>query len=122
MSPSIGTLLNGLLIPNSLKNPFAPWFLINLDSLLPHIAPFDNVIALPLLVFEIFGSMFSVFFYTLNNTIPFYTYALFIKYFKTISLFFSKLFGAKRFVNSVHKSSSFKHKINKSNRKVSAHY
>ena len=62
---------------------------------------FDNIIALPLLVLEIFGSMFSVFFYTLNNMIPFYTYALFIKYFKIISSFFLKLFGEKRFVNSV---------------------
>ena len=33
--------------------------------------------------------------------IPFYTYALFIKYFKIISSFFSKLFGEKRFVYSV---------------------
>ena len=33
--------------------------------------------------------------------IPFYTYALFIKYFKIISSFFLKLFGEKRFVYSV---------------------
>ena len=34
--------------------------------------------------------------------IPFYTYeALFIKYFKVISSFFSKLFGEKRFVYAV---------------------
>ena len=33
--------------------------------------------------------------------ISFYTHALFIKYFKIISLFFLKLFGEKRFVNSV---------------------
>ena len=45
--------------------------------------------------------MFLVFFYTLNNMIPFYMYALFIKYFKITSSFFSKLFGEKRFVNSV---------------------
>ena len=62
---------------------------------------FDNIIALRLLVLEIFGSMFSVFFYTLNNMIPFYTYALFTKYLKIMSSFFSKLFGEKRFENSV---------------------
>ena len=33
--------------------------------------------------------------------IPFYTCALFIKYFKIISTFFLKLFGEKRFVYSV---------------------
>ena len=33
--------------------------------------------------------------------IPFYTSALLIKYFKIISSFFLKLFGEKRFVNSV---------------------
>ena len=62
MSPNIGTSLNGVLIPNLLNSPFASWCLINLDFLLPHIAHFDNIIALPLLVLEIFGSMFSVFF------------------------------------------------------------
>ena len=62
MSPNIGNLLKGVLIPNLLNNPFASCFLINLDFLLPHIAHFDNIIALPLLVLEIFGSMFSVFF------------------------------------------------------------
>ena len=45
-----------------LNRPFASWFLINLDILLPHIAHFDDIIALPLLVPEIFGSMFSAFF------------------------------------------------------------
>ena len=60
ISPNIGTLLNGVLIPELLNSPFASGFSINLDFLLPHIAHFDNVIALPLLVLEIFGSMFSV--------------------------------------------------------------
>ena len=46
---------------------------------------------------------------------------MFIKYFKIISSFFSKLFGEKRFVYSV-KSLSFKHKINKSNTKISTNY
>ena len=59
MSPNIGTLLNGVLIPKLLNSPFASWFLINPDFLLPHIAHFDNTIALPLLLLEIFGSMFS---------------------------------------------------------------
>ena len=71
------------------------WFLINLDFILPHIAHFDNIITLTLLLAETFGSMFSVFFYTSNNMISFYTYALFIK---IMSSFFWKLFGEKRFV------------------------
>ena len=33
--------------------------------------------------------------------IPFYTYALLIKYFKIMSSFLSKLFGKKRFVYSI---------------------
>ena len=75
ISPSTGILLNGVLIPNLLNNPFASWFLINLDFLLPHIAHFDNIIALPILVLKISGSMFSVyFFYTLNNMSAFYNY------------------------------------------------
>ena len=28
MSPNIGNLLNGVLIPNLLNNPFASWFLV----------------------------------------------------------------------------------------------
>ena len=62
ISPSIGTLLSGVLIPNLFNNQFASWILINLDFLLPHIAQFDSIIALPLLVPKIFGFMFSVFF------------------------------------------------------------
>ena len=60
MSPNIGFLLNGVLIPKLLNRLFASWFFINFDFLLPHIAHFDNIIALPLLVLEMFGSMFSV--------------------------------------------------------------
>ena len=60
MSPNIGTLLNGVLIPKLLNNPFTSWFLINFDFLLSHIAHFDNI--LPLAVFETLGFMFSVFF------------------------------------------------------------
>ena len=76
MSPNIGNLLNGALIPNLLNNPFASCLLINLDFLLLHIAHFDNII-LPLLVLETCGFIFFVYF--LNSMIPFYTYALFIK-------------------------------------------
>ena len=60
MSPNIGTLLNGALIPKLLNSPFASWFLINFDFLLLHIAHFDNTISLPLLVFETLGFMFTL--------------------------------------------------------------
>ena len=60
MSPNIGNLLNGVLIPNLLNNPVASCFLINLDFLAPLIAHFDNIIILPLLVLETCGSMFFV--------------------------------------------------------------
>ena len=65
MPPNIGNLLNSFLTPNLLNNPFASQFLINLDFLLPHIAHFDNIIDLPLVVPDIFGSMFLVVFFTL---------------------------------------------------------
>ena len=72
-SPNKGILLKVVLIPRLLNNPFASCFLINFDFLLPHLAHFDNIIALPLLVAEIFGSVLSVFFCTLsNNTKLFY--------------------------------------------------
>ena len=45
-----------------LNNPFACCSLINFDYLLPHIAHFDKIIVLPLVVFETFGFMLSVFF------------------------------------------------------------
>ena len=61
MSPNIGNLLKGVLIPNLLNNPFASCFLINLDFLLPHIARFDNVINLPLLALETCGSLLFVY-------------------------------------------------------------
>ena len=71
ISPNIGTLLNGVLIPKLLNSPFASWFLINLDFLLPHIAHFDNTIVLLLLVFEAIDLCFQYLFYTLNNMILF---------------------------------------------------
>ena len=49
------------LITRLLNNPFASCFLINFDFLEPHIAHFDNIIVLPLLVAETYGSMLSVF-------------------------------------------------------------
>ena len=64
MSPNIGNLLNGVLIPNLLNSPFASWFLMNLDFLLPHIAHFDNIITLPLLVLETCGFIFFFMFLT----------------------------------------------------------
>ena len=60
ISPSNGTLLNGVLRLKLLNIPFASCFLINFDFLLSHTAHFDNNIVLPLLVFETLGFMFSV--------------------------------------------------------------
>ena len=67
MPPNIGNLLNSFLTPNLLNNPFASQFLINLDFLLPHIAHFDNIVALPLLVPETLRFMFSVSFLHLKQ-------------------------------------------------------
>ena len=62
-SPNIGTLFNGVLIAKLLNSPFASWFLINLNFLLPHIAHFDNIITIPLLVLETCGFIFFCMFY-----------------------------------------------------------
>ena len=61
MSPSNGILLNAVLIPKLLNNPFVSCSLINLDFLLPHIGHFGYSINLPVLVFTIFESIFFVF-------------------------------------------------------------
>ena len=61
VSRNNGTLLNGVLRPKLLNSHFASYFLINLDFLLPHMAHFDNIIVLPLLVFETLGFMFSIY-------------------------------------------------------------
>ena len=61
-------------MPKLLNNPFACCSLIYFDFLLSHIAHFDKIIVLPLLVFETFGFMLSVFFYTLNNMIALFLY------------------------------------------------
>ena len=58
MSPNVGNLLNGALIPNLLNNPFASCLLINLNFLLPHIAHFDDIMNLPVLVLDTCRSMF----------------------------------------------------------------
>ena len=63
----IGTLLNDVLTPKLLNSPFATWSLINLKFLLPHTAHFDNIVFLPLLVFETLGFMFSVSFQDFNQ-------------------------------------------------------
>ena len=46
----------------ALNIPLASCFLLNLDFLLPHIAHFDNIIVLPLLVLETLGFILYVFF------------------------------------------------------------
>ena len=57
MSPNIGTLLNGVLIPKLLNS----LFIFNKFCFFTvHIAHFDNTIVLPLLLFETLGFMFSV--------------------------------------------------------------
>ena len=55
-------LFNDVLRPKPRNIPFASRCFINLDFLVPHIAHFYGNIVLPLLVFETFGFMFSVFF------------------------------------------------------------
>ena len=67
MSPNTGILLNGVLRPKLFNNPFACCSLINFDFLLPHMTYVDKNIVLPLVVFQTFGFILSVFFYTLNN-------------------------------------------------------
>ena len=80
MSPNIGNLLNGVLIPNLLNNPFASYLLINLNFLLPHIAHFDNITNLPLLVLDICRSIFFVcFLHFKQYDSIFYKYVLLIE-------------------------------------------
>ena len=79
MSPNIGNLLKGVLIPNLLNNSFASCFLIDLYFLLPHIAHFDNIIILLLLTVKRVDLYFLYVFYILKNMIPIYTCVLLIK-------------------------------------------
>ena len=55
ISPNTGILLKGVLIPRLFNLPLVSCFLINFDFLLSHIAHFDNIIVLPLLVFKNLG-------------------------------------------------------------------
>ena len=50
MSPNYEISLNRVLRPKLLNNPFASWFFINHDFLVPHTARFDNKNGLPFLV------------------------------------------------------------------------
>ena len=52
-------------MPRLFNNPFASSFLINFDFLEPHIAHFDSIIVLSLLVAETLGSILSVLFFSL---------------------------------------------------------
>ena len=80
-------------MPKLLNNPFACCSLINFDFLLPHMAHFDKIIILPLVVFETFGFMLSVFFYTLNNRITLFLYNtnIFYLFIESFSLFKSSI-------------------------------
>ena len=70
MSPNNGILLNGVLRPKLLNIPFASYYFINLDFLLLHTAHFDDNIALPVLVFNTFGSTFFLFcFFCISNNV-----------------------------------------------------
>ena len=66
-SPNKGILLKDALIPRLLNNPFASCFLINIDFLLPHMAHFDNIIVLPILVTEILDQYSQYFFQHLKQ-------------------------------------------------------
>ena len=65
MSPNNETLLNVVLRPKLLNISFASCSFLNLDFLLPHATHFDDSTVLPFLVFNIFGSTFSVYFLAL---------------------------------------------------------
>ena len=60
MSLNNGILLNGVLRPKLLNNPFASCSFINIFFLLPHTTHFDYNIVLPLLVFNTFEFTFPV--------------------------------------------------------------
>ena len=64
--PNTGFLFKGALISTL---PLASCFLINFDFLLLHITYLDNIIALPLLVFETLGFMLSVFLFVLYSVV-----------------------------------------------------
>ena len=88
-----------VLRPKLLNIPFASCFLINLDILASHIAHFDNIIVLPLLVFITFGFILSVFFHALSNKIREHYFILitvinnFIAFNNFINAYFFTLFS-----------------------------
>ena len=55
-------LLNDVLILILLNNPFSSSFLMNFDFLQPNMSQFDNAIVLSLLVTEMFGFTFILFY------------------------------------------------------------
>ena len=61
-----GILLNGVLIPKLLNNPFVSCSFTNLDFLIPQSTHFDCIINLLFFVLKIFESKFSFFFLTLS--------------------------------------------------------
>ena len=69
-----GILLNGVLIPKLLNNPFASCSFTNLDFLIPQSAHFDCIISPPFFALKIFEFKFLVFFlhFTQQASIFFY--------------------------------------------------
>ena len=66
--------------PKLLNIPFASCSFINLDFLVPHIAHFNSNSVLPLLTFETFGFILSVFFfYTLKNIVLYLKFKIILK-------------------------------------------
>ena len=61
-------------MPKLLNNPFACCSSINFDFLLLHVAHFDIIIVLPLVVFKLLDLCSQYFFYTLNNMIALFLY------------------------------------------------
>ena len=69
-------LLNDVLIPKLLSNPFASLPFTNLDFLFQRSVHFDCIINPPFFVLKVFKFKFLVFFYTLHNKSPFSFIAL----------------------------------------------
>ena len=121
MSPNIGNLLNSVLIPNLFNNPFASCLLINFHFLLLHTAHFDNIIILRLLVIETCGFILFVYFLHFKQ----YDSILYIhiahKIVQNCIIIFLKIIRRKK-ICIFGQALTFKHKINKSNTKISTHY
>ena len=117
MSPNIGNLLKGVLIPNLLNNPFASCFLINLDFLLLHIVHFD-IITLPLLVLETCGFIFSVYFQHFKQYDSILYICIAHKIIQNYIVILFKVIWLKN-ICIISQAFTFKHKINKPNTKIS---